>query len=201
MYKLVSLSVSRGEGLTFCWWILNFIPFFVCKWICQPKNIVFFCCVRHWPGKYSAAGRHKYISWLMEHNLDSNLTDRYTRDSWWPGYSSYNTSLCLAIGVIRSSLCTPRAECMMTSSNGSVVCVTDPLWGESIGHWWFPSQTRDAEFDALFDVHLNKWLSKKSIRRWFETPWHSLWCHCNESVCYILKTGNQLTTISLPSWG
>ena len=25
----------------------------------------------------------------------------------------------------------------------------------------------------------NKWLSKPSRRRWFETPWRSLWRHCN----------------------
>ena len=33
--------------------------------------------------------------------------------------------------------------------------------------------------DVLFDLHLNKWLSKQSRCQWFEMPSHSLWCHCN----------------------
>ena len=44
----------------------------------------------------------------------------------------------------------------------------------------FPSQrpmTRN--FDIVFYVHLNKRLGKQSSRRWFETPWHPLWRHCN----------------------
>ena len=44
----------------------------------------------------------------------------------------------------------------------------------------FPSQrpvTRSFEF--FFDLRLNKRLSKQPRRRWFETPSHSLWRHCN----------------------
>ena len=44
----------------------------------------------------------------------------------------------------------------------------------------FPSQrpvTRS--FDMFFDLRLNKRLSKKSWGWWFETPWSSLWRHCN----------------------
>ena len=33
--------------------------------------------------------------------------------------------------------------------------------------------------DVFFDVRLNKPLSKQSKRRCFETPWRSLWRHCN----------------------
>ena len=43
----------------------------------------------------------------------------------------------------------------------------------------FPSQrpvTRS--LDVFFDMRLNKRLCKQSRRRWFETPWRSLWCHC-----------------------
>ena len=52
----------------------------------------------------------------------------------------------------------------------------------------FPSQRPVMRsFDVFFDLHLNKWLSKQSRRRWFkqsrrrwfETPSPSLWCHCN----------------------
>ena len=34
-------------------------------------------------------------------------------------------------------------------------------------------------FDVFFDLHLNKRLSNQSKRRWFETPSHPLWPHCN----------------------
>ena len=34
-------------------------------------------------------------------------------------------------------------------------------------------------FDVVFDIRLNKWLSKQSWGWWFETPSRSLWCHCN----------------------
>ena len=58
---------------------------------------------------------------------------------------------------------------MMTSSNGN-----SPVTGE------FPSQrpvTR--RFDVLFDMCLNKRLSKQSWGWWFETPSRPLWRHCN----------------------
>ena len=34
-------------------------------------------------------------------------------------------------------------------------------------------------FDVFFDLPLNKQLSKQSWGWWFETPWRSLWPHCN----------------------
>ena len=40
-------------------------------------------------------------------------------------------------------------------------------------------------FDDFFDLRLNKWLSKQSWCRWFETPLCSLWCHCNVSFMNI----------------
>ena len=36
-------------------------------------------------------------------------------------------------------------------------------------------------FVVFLDLHLNKWLTKQSRCRWFETPSRSLWCHCNVS--------------------
>ena len=50
-----------------------------------------------------------------------------------------------------------------------------PVTGE------FPSQrpvTRSLEI--FFALGLNKCLSKQSRRWWFETPWRSLWRHCND---------------------
>ena len=67
---------------------------------------------------------------------------------------------------------------MMTSLNGNIFRVSGPLCEEFTGE--FPSQrpvTRS--FDVFFGLRLNKRLSKHSIRRWFETPWRSLWRHCN----------------------
>ena len=67
---------------------------------------------------------------------------------------------------------------MTTSSNGSIFCVIGPLWGESTGH---PQQRPMTwSFGVLFHVCLKKCVRKQSRYRWFETPWRSLWCYCNE---------------------
>ena len=61
----------------------------------------------------------------------------------------------------------------------------------------FPSQrpvTRS--FDIFFDMRLNKWLSKQSRWWWFETPWRSLWRHCNAENCQSHRT----VTIPLASY-
>ena len=53
-----------------------------------------------------------------------------------------------------------------------------------------PSQRPVARsFYVFFDLHLNKRLSKQSIRRSLETSSCSLWCHCNVSAIsqYILR--------------
>ena len=68
------------------------------------------------------------------------------------------------------------ALCMMTSSNGNIFRVTGPLCGEFTGPGEFPTQrpvTRS--FDVLFDLRLNKRLSKQPWGWWFETPSWSLW--------------------------
>ena len=72
---------------------------------------------------------------------------------------------------------------MMTSSNGNIFRATGPLWGNSPVISEFSSQrpvTRS--FDIFFDLRLNKRLSKQSKRRWFETPSHPLWRHCNDYI-------------------
>ena len=71
---------------------------------------------------------------------------------------------------------------MMTSSNGNIFRVTGPLCGEFTGPGEFPTQrpvTRS--FDVLFDLHLNKRLSKQPWGWWFETPSWSLWRQRNVS--------------------
>ena len=70
-------------------------------------------------------------------------------------------------------------QLMMTSSNGNIFRVTDPLCGEFTGPGEFPTQrpvTRS--FDVFFDLRLNKRLSKQPWDWWFETLLRSLWRHC-----------------------
>ena len=75
------------------------------------------------------------------------------------------------------------SQIMMTSSNGNIFRVTGPLCGEFTGPGEFPAQrpvTRS--FGVFFDLRLNKRLSKQPWGWWFETPWWSLWRHCNVIV-------------------
>ena len=47
----------------------------------------------------------------------------------------------------------------------------------------FPSQRQVTQsFAVLFDLRLNKRLSKQSRRMWFETPSSSLWRHCHANI-------------------
>ena len=74
---------------------------------------------------------------------------------------------------------------MMTSSNGNIFRVTDPLCGEFTGPGEFPPQRPVVwSFDLFFDLLLNKRLSKQSWGWWFETPSCSLWPHCNDLNIY-----------------
>ena len=68
----------------------------------------------------------------------------------------------------------------MTSWNGNIFRVTGHLCGELIGPRWIPTQrpvTRS--FDVVFDLRLNKRLSKQSKGWWFETPSRPIWHHRN----------------------
>ena len=79
---------------------------------------------------------------------------------------------------------------MMTSSNGNIFRVTGPLCGEFTGPGEFPTQrpvTRS--FDVLFDLRLNKRLSKQPWGWWFETPSWSLWRQRNVSACWPFVPG------------
>ena len=72
---------------------------------------------------------------------------------------------------------------MMTSSNGNLFRVTDPLCGEFTGEF---SALRPVtrSFDVFFGLRLNKRLSKQSWGWWFETPSRPVWRHCNENSDY-----------------
>ena len=70
---------------------------------------------------------------------------------------------------------------MMTSLNGNISALLAICAGNSPVPGEFPAQrlvTRS--FDVVFDLHLNKWLSKQSWSWWFETLSRPLWRHRND---------------------
>ena len=73
---------------------------------------------------------------------------------------------------------------MITSSNGNIFLNAGPLCRNSSVTGEFSAQRPVMRsFDVLFDLRLNKRLSKQS-RCWrFETPWQSSWHHHNASSC------------------
>ena len=81
-----------------------------------------------------------------------------------------------------------RRHQMETFSAFLALCAgNSPVTGE------FPSQRAVMRsFDAFFDLHLNKQLSKQSWSWWFETPSHSLWRHRN-----VMISSDQLQRISI----
>ena len=127
------------------------------------------------------------------------LTDRPTSSSWRPGptrrastpavcwwcsgYCSWSAmgSELPPIYIASRYMDTEFAKVtwwrhqMETFSALLALCARDsPLSSE------FPSQRpATRSFDVFFYFRLNKWLSKQSTRRWFETPSRSLWHHCN----------------------
>ena len=106
---------------------------------------------------------------------------------------------------------------MMTSSNGNMLRVTWPLWGEFTGVsvvrfitfyytmnlTWKLRQPMMRSFDVFFDLHLNKRLNKQSRRRWFETTSRSLWRHRKEwtEMCippFVCVVINKVDTMKAP---
>ena len=97
-------------------------------------------------------------------------------------------------------------NCMMTSSNGNIFRVSGPFAGNSPVAGEFPAQrpvTRS--FDAVFDLWLNKRLSKQSLGWWFETPRCSYDVIVMRCIAWIqhehhdnqYKTNNNKTCISM----
>ena len=70
---------------------------------------------------------------------------------------------------------------LMTSSNGNIYALLALWQGNPPVTGGFHSQrpvTRSS--DVFFFLRLNERLSKESGRRWFQTPLHSTWRHCND---------------------
>ena len=64
----------------------------------------------------------------------------------------------------------------MTSSNRYISALLALRVGSPPVTGGFPFQMSvTGSFGIFFDLRLNKWLSKQSRCRWFETPWRSLW--------------------------
>ena len=79
-------------------------------------------------------------------------------------------------------------DIVMTSSNGNGFHVTGPLWGESTGDQWIPSQRASgAGFCVFFDVSLNKRLNKQTRRGWFETSRRPLRRHCSDIQMHFVE--------------
>ena len=79
---------------------------------------------------------------------------------------------------------------MMTSSNGNIFRVTGPLSGESSGHQCIPFTQRlvARSSDIVFDLRLNKRLSKQSRRRWFDTVSCWLWRHFKKRIADLCRS-------------
>ena len=50
----------------------------------------------------------------------------------------------------------------------------------------------------ILNLHPNKWLSKQSRRRWFETSSCTLWCHSN--VCFVSHSVNIYRYVLIWNW-
>ena len=70
-------------------------------------------------------------------------------------------SLCVAYKAPQCKSKTSHIASMMTSSDGTIFGVSDPLCGNSPVTGEFPSQRPVMRsFDVFCDLHLNKWLNK-----------------------------------------
>ena len=120
----------------------------------------------------------KWRIFFINHTLKTRLNWRYRNNP-------------LSIDEIELKAIVCNLLSMMTSSNGNTFRVTGPLCGEFTGPGEFPTQrpvTRS--FDVLFDLRLNKRLSKQPWGWWFETPSWSLWRQRNailsrEEISYL----------------
>ena len=72
-----------------------------------------------------------------------------------------------------------------------ICCYISGKGNPPITDWVFSQRPVTRSFDILFDVRLNKRLSKQSRYRWLGTQLHSLWRHCNVR----LWTGSKLVRV------
>ena len=106
------------------------------------------------------------------------LEVRHTHFSYFTGlfYNSNYVLLAVQTASYKMTVDIWWRDQMETFSALLALCVgNSPVTGE------FPAQRpMTRSFDVLFDLRLNKRLSKQAKRRWFYTPSRSLWRHCND---------------------
>ena len=107
--------------------------------------------------------------------LKINMRRRDFRQHDW------NSSRFFVILIIHSERTMEVMDEMHDDVIKFIIIFTCTLWGNPPVTGGFPSQrpvTRS--FDNFPWGAPDKWLSKYSRWRWFETPWHSLWRHYNQ---------------------
>ena len=120
----------------------------------------------------------KWMIFFINHTLKTRLNWKYR-----------NNPLSIDEIELKAIICNLLS--MMTSSNGNIFHVTGPLCGEFTGPGEIPTQRPvRRNFDVLFDLRLNKRLSKQPWGWWFETPSWSLWRQRNailsrEEISYL----------------
>ena len=162
-----------GINLTIVWYIHGSCPgpelleyWFIVNWVgvCQ-RQVPRTCTSNYNPHTYTRTGTSNHLSLPMLVPNKSSIGPRGTN------------SIEIWIKIQTSSFKKIHLN-MRTSSNGIIFRVTGPLRGEFTGHRWIPlTKASDAE---LWNLCLNKWLSKQSRCWWFETLSCSLWRHRNE---------------------
>ena len=97
---------------------------------------------------------------------------------------------------------------MMTTSNGNIFCIMGLLCGEFTGHQWFPlTKASNMKIWYIFDLCLNKQLSKQSRWWWLQMPSCLLWCHCNaieapdKKIIPCTGIDHQIIVVSTGRWG
>ena len=112
----------------------------------------------------------------MQKQLYVALPIRANSFTWWVGFAYafqlanpaltfYQFSVPCPNGCVRTI---KQTSFILTGSNGYIFCVTGPLCGNSPVTGEFPSQRPVMRnFDAFFDLRLNKRLNKQPWCSWF----------------------------------
>ena len=171
-------------------------------------------CAENWPvpGEFTA---QRPVTRSFDVFFDLRLNKRLSKQSWgwWfetlsrPLWRHCNEYIWFVVtGCIGS--CQHLQPLMKNSSSWWIFGYHDDviIWNYFPRYWpfvrgnppvtvGFPSQrpmTRN--FDVFFDLCLNKRFSKQSWSQWFETPWPSLWRHCNDNGLQVQHRGPLLLT-------
>ena len=118
----------------------------------------------------------------MEYECQTSLTKYPNRYDHQIKQFIYNTpkklntrfELCHGLVPVNLPILLRRHQMETFPALLAICAGNTPVTGE------FPAQrlvTRS--FDVIFDLHLNKMLSKQSWCWWFEAPSHPLWRRCN----------------------